>query len=83
MDPEGTDANNQEKNTTKPLSTRKSHTNKLHAKLSHPGEDRICATAKNLHCRVKEKLEVCEDFPTGKIKKKLLCKVAEERDLKS
>ena len=57
--------------------------NKIHTKLSHPGEDRMCATAKNLDYNVKGTLELCEDCATAKIKHKSLHKVAEEPYLKT
>ena len=81
--PEGTAVNKQENTTTKKISTRKIHVNELHAKLSHPREDRIRATAKHLYYSVKGTLEVFKDWDRVKIKHKLLHKVAEERKLKT
>ena len=56
-------------------------TNKLHAKLGHPREYSIRATAKHLHYTIIRTIEVCEDCNLEKIKKKLLRKLAEEREL--
>ena len=46
--------------------TREVHSNKLQAKVGHPGEDRMHATANYLHYRIKATLEVCEDCATEK-----------------
>ena len=58
----------QENKTTKQLVTRKIHTNELHSKLSLPGEDRMCATVKNLHYSVKGEVDVYKDCNVEKIK---------------
>ena len=42
----------------------------------------MCTTAKHLNCRIKGRVEVCEDYATAKIKHKFLHKVAEVHDLK-
>ena len=62
--------------------TRKVHSNDIHAKQGHTGEDRMLATANHPHYSIKGTLEVCEYCAKSKTKKKLLLKVAEERDLK-
>ena len=59
----------------------KSHANELHVNLSHPIKSMMRETTKKLLYRVKGKLEVCEDFPTDKIKQKILYEVAKDRDL--
>ena len=41
---EGTTVNKQENTTTKKYVAWKIHVNDIHAKLVHPGEDRICET---------------------------------------
>ena len=46
--------------------TQKFHTNELHTKLGHPGEDRMRATAKHLQYRIKGMLEVCKDYAIEK-----------------
>ena len=79
---EGTTINKQGNKTTKKLATRKIHANDLHAKIRHPGEDRMRVAAKHLHYIIKGMIEVFEDYATAKIKQKSLHKVAEERDLK-
>ena len=61
---------------------RKIHSNKLHAKLGHPGEYRMRATTKFLLYSVKGTLEVCKVCATAKINQKLLHKQADERNLK-
>ena len=67
--------------TTKHL-TQKIHANKIHGKLSYPGEDSMRATAKQIHYIVKGVLEDCEELATTKNKHKYLHTVAEERNLK-
>ena len=57
-------------------------TNKLHTKISHSVEDGMNAIVKHLNYSVNVALEVCEDCDISKIKQKLICKVAEEKDLK-
>ena len=61
--------------------TQKIHTNKLHTKLGHLGEDSMHATSNQLHYNVKGVIELCEYCAMAKIKQKFLDKVAEERDL--
>ena len=65
---EGTAVKKQENTTTTKNATHKVHTNKLHVKLVHPGEDRMQATAKHLHYIIKGALDICEDCATAKIK---------------
>ena len=67
--------------TTKQTETREINAIKIHVKLSHPGEDRMLATAKNLYYTVKEKLEVFEDWDTSKTNNESLHEVAEEHNL--
>ena len=57
------------------------HTNKIHVKLGHPEEDRMCATKNHLHYSVKAVLEVFEYCAVVKINNTLLCKTVEERYL--
>ena len=59
---EGTDTKKKKNTTTKQLATRKIHANNIHANISHPREDRICATKKHLHHSIKGMLEVFEDY---------------------
>ena len=40
------------------IAPRKIHSNRIHVKLGHPGEDRVCASAEHLHKYVKGALEV-------------------------
>ena len=82
IQPEGTVTKKQENTTTKTIVTRKVCTNKLHTKIGHTGEDRMCATAEHIHYRIKGTLDIYEDCATEKVKHKLEHKVAEERDLK-
>ena len=81
--PEGTAINKQENTTTKHLSMLKIQAYEIYVKLIHPGEDRMRATVKHLHYRVKGVLEVCEDCDMAKSKQKFLHTVAEERNLNS
>ena len=60
---------------------RKIHANEIHTKHSHPREDRMSETAKQITYSVKRKKDVCEDCPAEKSKQKLLHKVAKERNL--
>ena len=78
---EGTAVKTKDNMTTKQIATQKIHANKLHAKLGHPGEDRIRATTKHLYYSIKDTLEVCECCAKAKSNHKLLHKVEEERDL--
>ena len=61
---------------------REIHINKIHAKLGHPGEDRMRATTNHLHYSKKWGIEISKDCATVNIKQKLPRKVTEERDLK-
>ena len=70
------------KMTTKRQATQKIHINKLHMNLGNPGEDKMCATTKNLYYRIKGMLEVWKDCSTENINHISLWKVAEEWDLK-
>ena len=75
--------NKQEKKITKQTATQKIHANNIHAKIGHPGEDRMCATTKHLQYSVRETLDVCEDWAMAEITQKFLHKVTRERDLKT
>ena len=63
---EGTYVKNQEKTTTKELAPRKIHTNELHVKLCHTGEERMCAAINNIHHMIKGTIEICEDCAKSK-----------------
>ena len=67
---EGTTFNKQEQTTTKQLATQKIDANKIHVKLGHPKEDRMCVTDNHLHYRVKAMLEVLEYCTVVQINKK-------------
>ena len=60
----------------------KIHATELHAKVSHPGEDRMRATEKNLNYSFRGMIEVYKDCAMAKSKQKLLQEVVEERNLK-
>ena len=60
---------------------RKIQKNKLHAKLDHPIEDRMCATAKHTNCGVKGVIEVGEDCDVAENNQQLLRKLSEDQYL--
>ena len=61
IQPEGTAVKKQEDTTTKTIATRKFHANEFHAKIGHPIEERMRATANHLHYSIKGALKVYED----------------------
>ena len=78
---EGMTAENQDNITTKQLVTQEIHANELHTNICHPREERIHTAVQDLLYIIKGTLEFLMTTLQEK-KQKILCKAAEEQDLK-